>query len=134
MLNNGVPFSAAYNDGTMFSRSVLGKDNGIRDKGKVPKIGMIILYNEIIKWQDRNMPRPYRGCGIVSAETDYLIFIDRAIFPGCFIKTSFPKSDFELGLVKYVQLKSFIYKRETTYHDLDIQNLKGKIRSLVIEA
>jgi len=131
MLDNGMPLSAAYNDG-MQSEKGIGDAAG--DKSKIPKVGMIILYNEIIKWQDRNMPRPARGCGVVTAETDYLILIDRAIFPGCFIKTSLPKIDFMLGLIHYVQLKDFIYKRESSYHDLDINNLKSEYRRLLVEA
>lgn len=129
MLNNGSPLSVAYNDGEVFFKD---KQVEVKNSSYIPKVGMIILYNEIIKWRDRKMPRPYRGCGVVSFETEHLIFIDRTIFPGCFIKTSFPKTDFELGLVKYVQLKCFIYNRDVSYSELNISNLNKKIKALVI--
>lgn len=133
MLKNGMPFSAAYNDGILLRERLSHNPSEIKGNGAVPKTGTIILYNEIVKWQDRKMCRPHRGCGIVAAETEYLILIERAIFPGCFIKTSFPKSDFRLGLIKYVQLKDFVYKKDTTFHDLDIHNLTDNIRRLVVD-
>lgn len=124
MLNNGVPLSAAYNQ---------SMENKVSDNNKlVPGKGSIILYNEIIKWQDRKMTRPFRGCGVVSGMTDHLVLIDNAIIPGFFVKTAIPKTDFILGIVKYVYLKEVIYKKDVTYNELNIYELSEKIRELVI--
>jgi hypothetical protein len=133
MLNNGMPVSAAYNDGVTFHKKLIERQFAVKGSGTVPKIGSIILINEIIKWQDRKLARPFRGCGVVSYETEYLVFIDGAIFPGYFIKMSFPKTDFISGIVQYVQLKELVYKKETTYNDLDIRKLTDKIKDLVID-
>lgn len=130
MLNNSKPMSVGYNDGYISHRkSAINQPK----KGTLPPMGAIILYNEVIKWRDRKVTLPYRGCGIVCSETRNLLFLDVPITPTCFIKTSFPKTDFILGFIEYVQLKEMIYKKDITYNEMDIHKLKGKIKSLVVD-
>lgn len=132
MQNNGVPVSAAYNDSNLSSRRNTEKNRIVQESYPIPKQGSIILYNEIIKWQDRKVARPFRGCGIVYYETRLLVFVKWAIAPGFFLTTSFPKSDFVSGLVRYVLLKDVVYKQDCTYFDLDIFKLPEWIKELVI--
>lgn len=133
MQNNGVPVSAAYNDGSNLPRRISVKNRtASQESYPIPKKGSIILYNEIIKWQDRKVARPFRGCGIVYDETEHLVFVKWAIAPGFFLTTSFPKTDFMSGLVRYVILKDIVYKQDCTYLEMDIFKLPDRIQELVI--
>ena len=125
-------FNVAYHDGEVLSHRNKNEHLNVKYIGKIPPIGSIILYNEILKWQERRMAVPYRGCGIVSSETKNLVLIDKAISPGCFIKTSYTKTEFQLGFVEYVILKSLVYKKDVTYKDMDLNKLSDKIKPLVI--
>lgn len=129
MFVNGSPLNAAYNDG---KHHTLGRQSDILKVGKIPSIGSIILYNESVPQKDHRTTLPYRGCGIVSSQTDHLIIVEKAVKPGFFYKTTFRKCDFELGLMNFVQLKEIIYEEGMTYKDLDISKLPDTIKKLVI--
>lgn len=131
MKKKGVILYAGYNDGsTLQMQSQCGI--GTTSEGSIPAVGSIILYNEWYKFKGRNMPNAYRGCGMVSSETSCLLLVEQAIKPGLFINTALSKSDFEVGLLRFVVLKEFVFQNQVSYKDMDIDCLSPNIVQLVV--
>lgn len=97
----------------------------------IPKVGTIIVYNECIKWRDRKVSREERGCGLVVGETDCLITLDLAIRDSCYIRHTFLKSDFQLGIFIFAEVKEVMFLRSCSYEDYNLKEPNEKLRDLL---
>ena len=110
------------------------------EKYPVPRIGSVIIYNEVQKHHEKHDAAPWRGLATVSDIRGVSVVVNQMHKNGNFFTKSIRVTDFRLGLYRFVEISGFpsvcpeFSEIEITNSlgELDFTNLRDDLRKMLL--
>ena len=115
--------AAYYADITRQTRTEETKYN-IKDVEDLPKVGSLIVINEIVQEGIYANYKKYRGCVYVQQLTKHGVYVCQELFSETIRHTTcFLRTDFLRGILHFQEVDSPLFRIEHVWADYDIQSL-----------